>query len=203
VTAPVAVAAACVVSFALLGWWVAPRAPMRVDAQTVAWRGEARGLAVFFTRLGRWYAIVGLSALAVASAWLLHARPVAVVELFVVQVLGQGCTNALKVAFHRPRPDDWLHRFERGFSYPSGHAVTAVVFFVGLIAIVRAWHPVPHWTMEAIVAVLAACVAGVPWSRISLGAHYFTDVAGGLLLGTAWLLIALVVAARLGAPLAG
>ncbi len=30
--------------------------------------------------------------------------------------------------------------------------------------------------------ILACCVARIPWSRLVLGAHYLTDVVGGLLL---------------------
>jgi hypothetical protein len=32
-----------------------------------------------------------------------------------------------------------------------------------------------------------APVAGIPWSRLALSAHYATDVLGGLLLGAGWL----------------
>jgi len=35
--------------------------------------------------------------------------------------------------------------------------------------------------------VLAVCAVAIPWSRLALGAHYATDVLGGLLLGAAWL----------------
>jgi membrane-associated phospholipid phosphatase len=50
------------------------------------------------------------------------------------------------------------------------------------------WHlplaPGAHVAASAIVAVF---LAGIPWSRIALSAHYGTDVLGGLLFGAAWL----------------
>ncbi len=47
-----------------------------------------------------------------------------------------------------------------------------------------------------VVAVLLVCAVGIPWSRLALGAHYLTDVAGGLLLGAAFLCAALAVILR-------
>jgi len=99
---------------------------------------------------------------------------------------------AIKPIFHRTRPDDWLLRREIDMSYPSGHSATAITFFLGLLVLVNhAGLPRP---LEAIVSiVLGICVLGIPWSRLSLGAHYLTDVLGGLLFGTAWLAASIAV----------
>lgn len=70
-----------------------------------------------------------------------------------------------------------------GFSFPSGHAMTAmtscaVLLLVLLPLVPRAWRPVP-W------ALAAAAVLGVGYTRVALGVHWVSDVIGGWLLGIA------------------
>ncbi|MFE7096814.1 phosphatase PAP2 family protein [Streptomyces erythrochromogenes] len=70
-----------------------------------------------------------------------------------------------------------------GFSFPSGHAMTAttscaVLLMVLLPLVPRAWRPLP-WAL-AVTAVL-----GVGYTRVALGVHWVSDVVGGWLLGVA------------------
>ncbi|MGW6407747.1 phosphatase PAP2 family protein [Streptomyces vinaceus] len=70
-----------------------------------------------------------------------------------------------------------------GFSFPSGHAMTAttscaVLLLVLLPLVPRAWRPLP-W------ALAAASVIGVGCTRVALGVHWVSDVVGGWLLGLA------------------
>jgi undecaprenyl-diphosphatase len=113
------------------------------------------------TREVAWYAA------AVLSGWALYA--------------------VVKLAVHRPRPHV-ISRLMHGagwFSYPSGHSMLApLVFGLGVIAWAAPWAS-PH--LRRLALCLAALLAlGVGLSRVYLGAHYPTDVIGGLLLGTAW-----------------
>ena len=109
----------------------------------------------------RWYAA------AVLSGWALYALA--------------------KFLVHRPRPHV-IPRLMHGagwFSYPSGHSMLApLVFGLGIIAWAAPW-PSP-WLRRSALALAALLAVGVGVSRIYLGAHYPTDVIGGLLLGTAW-----------------
>jgi undecaprenyl-diphosphatase len=91
------------------------------------------------------------------------------------------------------RPDYWLVRQEHDLSYPSGHSATAIVFFVPLVALVLVSHVVPQAASLPIACALVLCVFGIPWSRLVLGAHYPTDVLGGLLFGAGWLAASLAV----------
>ncbi|PLC12778.1 hypothetical protein AUQ48_11790 [Kocuria flava] len=96
----------------------------------------------------------------------------------------------------RPRPDRTLALVtETGPGFPSGHALTATVMG-GLVAylLVRAAHR-PAVRLVVLLSVLPA-IGLVGLSRIYLGAHYPSDVLGGLLLGVV-LLVPFVTAAEI------
>ena len=154
--------------------------------------GSALPLAVVFTRSGYAPALIGIGVAGVLLAVVLRATVAFPLLLVVVQLAGQLTANAAKMFFHRPRPDHWLFRAELGFSYPSGHAVTAIVFYLGWALLAWSW-PLPRSVRIAIVCALAIWALGIGWSRIALGAHHVTDVLGGYLLGAAWLCIFLVL----------
>lgn len=70
-----------------------------------------------------------------------------------------------------------------GFSFPSGHAMTAttscaILLLVLLPLVPRRWRPVP-WAL-AVIAVL-----GVSGTRVALGVHWVSDVIGGWCLALA------------------
>ena len=185
----------CLAAALALGFYVAQRTPARIDVEAVAVRGTAVPLALFFTALGRWPVLLALSVLAALIAWRLRTGVGAVVLLYVTQIVSQGASTLLKLGLHRSRPDHWLVIQEKDWSYPSGHALTAVVFYVGLAIV--AWHaPLPRPLAAVIAAGLLVCAVGIPWSRLALGAHYLTDVLGGLLLGAAFLCAAFALILR-------
>jgi len=178
-----------------LGALVAHRPATRIDVAAFALRGQALPLAVFFTGLGRWPVLLGLGVLAFGVAMTLRTGLSSVVILYGFQVISQAANALVKLAFARARPDGWLVIKETDLSYPSGHATTAIVFYLGFALL--AWYsPLPRAVAVPVVAVLLVCVVGIPWSRLALGAHYFTDVTGGLLLGAAFLCAAQAVILR-------
>jgi undecaprenyl-diphosphatase len=189
------VALVCTALVFVIGALFAHRPPTSIDVAAGSLRGHAVPLALFFTGLGRWPVLLGLSVVAAGIALALRTGLTGVAILYATQVLSQGGNAAVKLLFHRARPDAWLHIHETDLSYPSGHAVTAVVFFVGFALL--AWHaPLPRPLAGAITAVLLVCAVGIPWSRLALAAHYFTDVLGGMLFGTAFLCAALALIMR-------
>jgi membrane-associated phospholipid phosphatase len=133
-----------------------------------------------------------VSVAAIALAMWLRWWPAFALLLPAMQLLAQGVIDRIKAIFRRIRPDDWLYHQELGFSFPSGHSCTAVVFYGGLI--VYAWNvPLPDALRIAVSLVLGVLMIGIPWSRLVLAAHYGTDVTGGILFGVAWLCLMLVV----------
>lgn len=88
--------------------------------------------------------------------------------------------SVIKHVFALPRPfESYPHIVsagEAGFSFPSGHAQLAVIFWGMLALDIRRW-----WF--SLTALLLILLTG--YSRIYLGVHYPTDVVGGWLLGAA------------------
>ena len=95
----------------------------------------------------------------------------------------------MKLYFHRPRPQlPWSH-VQPDYSFPSGHTMNSVAFYVAIAVIV--WSIAGRrWGTAALAGALVLC-ALIGVSRIYLGYHYFTDVIGGALAGIAWLMITL------------
>ena len=103
--------------------------------------------------------------------------------------------DSFKAFFHRVRPaEGWGLAQEKTFSYPSGHAIFALVLY-GLIAwaILRRGRTAPR-LLAALVVFLMVPATGV--SRIYLGVHWPTDVLGGYLVGACWLTATLKIERR-------
>lgn len=184
--APYAVAVVCFAAFFVLGFYAARGAPGPLDRRASAWRGTAVGLALLLTKSGRgpFLTVASIAAIALfaAARWTLWV-PLA---MALSQMLSQTIVELVKARFGRVRPDYWIVGLDAGHSYPSGHSTTAIVFYFGW-ALVAASNPFFGALHFAIAALLALWGLGIAWSRLALGAHYVTDVAGGLLFGLAWL----------------
>jgi undecaprenyl-diphosphatase len=96
----------------------------------------------------------------------------------------------LKPLFAIPRPEAHRLTSATGFSFPSGHAMSAAAF-AGVVALLfvrysrRRHAQDPHGRVaEAIVSVLAALFAlAVGFSRVYLGVHNPSDVIAGFAMG--------------------
>lgn len=186
---------ACVLT---LGALVADRLPTRLDVEAVALRGQAPAAARFFTLLGRWPILAGLSLCALLGAIVWHHDLISVALLVVAQPFAQLISTALKYSHRRTRPDYFLGAKEPDHSYPSGHSATAIVFYVGFAILIARTPAIPTPLAAAAIGVLAICAAAIPWSRLALGAHYLTDVIGGLIFGSACLCLCAALALHLG-----
>ena len=126
---------------------------------------------------------------AVAGVLVFKGRRVSAI-LFAGSVLGGFALNSLlKWSFGRPRPDLWTPLVtERTFSFPSGHAAMATVFFGGFAAVVF------HLTRRRGIRLgfffgAGVFIAAIAASRVYLGAHWITDVAAGILVGLFWVVV--------------
>ncbi|MDT9755806.1 phosphatase PAP2 family protein [Heyndrickxia coagulans] len=103
--------------------------------------------------------------------------------------LGAGVFNTiLKYIFKRQRPDIMRVVQETGYSFPSGHSMGSMILYGCLVLILfriakRRWVKFAG-TLFALLLVLAIGI-----SRIYLGVHYPSDVAGGYAAGLVWVIL--------------
>ena len=127
--------------------------------------------------------VVALTALVVGAYLLYRTR-----ELFLAAAVpaAPAVAGVLELAtkhlVKRPRPPTARLTGKSGFGFPSGHTTGFTAMAVALVAVlaILVFH-----NRQVIVAAIAAAITSivVAVSRLLVGAHWATDVIGGLLLG--------------------
>lgn len=164
----------------LVGRGADPAGLMGVEHALV---GAATPLAIAFTWLCYPQVLVPLGIALLFLAWRLpHWR--ARVLWSLVSLLAAWRLDALmQHLFARPRRQDWVYKHEISFSYPSSHAAIVGGFYLFWAALLLTEPPLARWRAY-LGGLLVALSLGILWSRLALGAHYATDILGGLLVGT-------------------
>ena len=100
----------------------------------------------------------------------------------------EAIDQALKACFQRPRPEAFFGLAPDNYSFPSGHALVSLCFYVVLAETVIE----KEWSNRRRLATRAGAVlfaGAIGLSRIYLGVHYPTDVLAGYAAAVAWLAI--------------
>ncbi len=171
-------------SDALVRWDVATAGVMH-SATT------SRGIAVFaaITNLGSPLAMSALAVIGVMTTIALRQRLLA--AAWAAAAAGGALVDAvLKMTIHRTRPE-FAAAFLHGssYSFPSGHAMGSVIGYGFLAYAIVKTRQRRGWqrALAFAAATLLALLIGV--SRVYLGVHYPSDVAGGWAAGLAWLAV--------------
>jgi membrane protein DedA with SNARE-associated domain/membrane-associated phospholipid phosphatase len=145
--------------------------------------------------------VVGVTVVALLAALVLARRwrpALAVASAF---ALASAAVPLIKLALHRQRPME-LYSGAELFSFPSGHSTFSALLLATMAMLIaqrlRVRDQIAIWT-----AALLGIVA-IGTSRIYLGAHWPSDVFGGILVGTLIsCLLALILAFKARAGRAG
>jgi undecaprenyl-diphosphatase len=173
------------IAFTMLGLAVSHVPPPAFDQTIEAYfAGSGIPFAVIFTRSCYWYVLVTLGAGLIALAAMSPAWRARAIFSIVLTLAGWQMSDWLKTVFGRARPSQWYAIHETTLGYPSGHAMFATIVY-GLWAYFIWDSTLPGRARAPIAAALSLWALGILWSRLALGAHYPTDLAGGILLGVA------------------
>lgn len=137
-----------------------------------------------------------MSVIALVVVLTLHRRNWRAVAIGWTLVLGGGklVEAVLKHTFQRTRPIGALqHLGDQSYSYPSGHAMGAMIGYgvLAYLVLLRVRRPMGR---AAVTAAAALTIIAIGLSRLVLGVHFFTDVIGGYAAGAVWLALSLTAA---------
>ncbi|HML35905.1 MAG TPA: phosphatase PAP2 family protein [Bacillota bacterium] len=177
--------------FVIISYFVVTRDTLAFDTavRNYIYGFRSGGLTVFFkavTYLGNWQTVTLICLLSLLAPRL---RLSFGVPMSAAAILAAMLQKLLKVSFHRARPDLTLHLITQGgYSFPSGHSFTVLIFYGILIFLCRRY--VKNKTAANLATALLSClILAIGFSRIYLGVHYPTDVLGGWALGVCVLML--------------
>jgi membrane-associated phospholipid phosphatase len=178
------------VGYLALAVFAAQQQFFALDYGTRSWvrllHAEALNLPMeLITHLGDHIGLIALIVIAMPLLWRVNHRWALALP---VLMAGAGALQWLaKLASGRARPN------LAPFGFPSGHVLSLVVFF-GLMVYLIAVASSRRRRWRALACVVAAMpVAVVAFSRLYLDKHWLSDLAGGLAIGAAYLLLAIWV----------
>ena len=166
----------------------------RVDTAATAWlqsAGTERGESAFV-----FVSLFGSPILAavvlIVAAVLVRRKEWQRLRLLAAASGGGAVLNlVLKAIFHRARPAVSIEFHPASPSFPSGHAMNAMVTY-GLLGLWAARaYPAYRWSVITLTAFLIALIG---FARVYLGVHYLSDVAAGYSVGIVWLTTCILAA---------
>ena len=168
----------------------------RIDGEVHDWAVAKRNTSAtpFFVAVTNAGGPVGSAVVVVIVAIVLAIRKRWRWLLYLAVTCGGGAllNLELKRFFARARPDvAEMLRLAHGYSFPSGHAMGAMVVYGALGYL--AFRIIPRWRWKsAAVALAITIIVAVSLSRIYLGVHWISDVGAGLVAGATWVTVTTV-----------
>ncbi len=143
---------------------------------------------IFITEVGDIYGYLIVSALCTVLFYLIFKSWNYVIQLSLVMLLALSSNLILKQIINRSRPElEHLVTIET-LSYPSGHAMTAMAFYGFLIFLFYNFK-IHGFLKVIIITLLIFLICSIGVSRIYLGVHYPSDIIGGFIAGSIWVIL--------------
>lgn len=121
--------------------------------------------------------------------WLFQKRYITALCWFATIGLGFASGALLKNYVQMPRPEGLLH-FAEGYSFPGGHTLVSTLTY-GLAAALIYHSASPKYRNIAWLIAIPLIIL-IAFSRLYLGVHWFTDILGGITLGTAFVALGML-----------
>lgn len=147
---------------------------------------------IFMTDVGDFYGylVVLILSLIVSLVFFKHWRSIA--QTVLVLLLASISNIMLKRFIDRARPGiEHLVSVET-LSYPSGHAMSAMAFYGFLIYLFYTFK-MNRWLKYSIIILLLLAILSIGISRIYLGVHFPSDIAGGYIAGAIWVFFCILI----------
>jgi len=147
---------------------------------------------MFVTDVGDLYGYLIVMGLFVGVSYFIFKRWKYVAQTALVLLLASISNVILKRFIDRARPSiEHLVSVET-LSYPSGHAMSAMAFY-GFLIYLTTQFKINKWAKVAAITFLAFILLSIGISRIYLGVHFPSDIAGGFIAGFIWVIFCILL----------
>ena len=147
---------------------------------------------IFITDLGDVYAYIVAMVLVTIFLFVKLRSWKFIFQLLGVLVLSALSNIGLKKVFNRARPAEEHLVVIESLSYPSGHAMSAMAFY-GFLIYLLYQVKIPKWARIFFTILFSLLILSIGISRIYLGVHFPSDVAGGFIAGLIWVALCIVI----------
>lgn len=146
----------------------------------------------FVTDLGDLYAYLVATTIASIFFFFKLKNKRFIFQLIGVVILSALANMALKRAFNRARPTIEHLVVVKTLSYPSGHSMSAMAFY-GFLTYLIFQIKMKRWLRALLAFIFISMILLIGLSRIYLGVHFPSDVAGGFIAGMIWVAFCIVL----------
>ncbi|RKS53007.1 undecaprenyl-diphosphatase [Gillisia mitskevichiae] len=146
----------------------------------------------FITNLGDLYGYIVITT--ICSLWFYFKfKNWRYVLQLVFVIIVSGLSNlALKEVINRARPTAEHLVSVQTLSYPSGHAMSATAFY-GFLIYLFYFLKINKGLKAALIFICSFLIVSIGLSRIYLGVHFPSDIAGGIIAGTIWVMFCILI----------
>ncbi|WP_318312633.1 phosphatase PAP2 family protein [Flagellimonas crocea] len=113
-------------------------------------------------------------------------------QICLVLFLASTSNLVLKRFINRARPELEHMVSVETLSYPSGHAMSAMAFYGFLIYLVYTFR-LNKYLKSSLILLLILLILSIGISRIYLGVHFPSDIAGGFIAGGIWVFLCVLL----------
>ncbi|MAP80664.1 MAG: phosphatidic acid phosphatase [Aequorivita sp.] len=147
---------------------------------------------IFVTHVGDVYGYIVMLIIAITATIIYFKNWKYILQTIFVLLLASISNVMLKRFVNRARPDGEHLVVVETLSYPSGHAMSAMAFYGFLIYLLHRtqMNNLLKYTLTVLLLVL---ILSIGLSRIYLGVHYPSDIAGGYIAGLIWVFFCILL----------
>jgi undecaprenyl-diphosphatase len=146
----------------------------------------------FITNLGDIYGYIVVTSICSLLFYFKFKNWRYVVQLVFVIIVSGLSNLALKEVINRARPTAEHLVSVQTLSYPSGHAMSATAFY-GFLIYLCYFLKINKWLKGSLIFLCSFLIVSIGISRIYLGVHFPSDIAGGIIAGTIWLMFCVLI----------
>ena len=147
---------------------------------------------VFMTKVGDFYGYLVVLTVYLLVSRLIYKRWKYVLQTTLVLILASASNMMLKRFINRARPGIEHMVSVETLSYPSGHAMSAMAFYGFLIFLCTKFR-INRFLKIGLISLFVFIILSIGISRIYLGVHYPSDIAGGYIAGLIWVAFCILI----------